>query len=80
MTEATPPVAVILARMEGKLDHALAGYTDHEARIRELESHGTKDHGGRLATLERARWPLPSVSILIALGSVGVTVAAVLQR
>jgi hypothetical protein len=29
--------AVILARMEVKLDHALANVTDHESRIRVLE-------------------------------------------
>lgn len=29
--------AVILARMEVKLDHALANVTDHETRIRVLE-------------------------------------------
>lgn len=29
--------AVILARMEVKLDQALIGHADHEARIRQLE-------------------------------------------
>lgn len=31
------PVAVILARMEVKLDHALSQAADHETRIRALE-------------------------------------------
>lgn len=33
----TEPVAVILARMEVKLDHTLARGDDHEARLRLLE-------------------------------------------
>lgn len=34
-------VAVILARLEIKLDQALSGVADHEARLRSLESRGT---------------------------------------
>ena len=40
MSEEVQPVetvAVILARMEVKLDHSLSQVTDHEARIRVLE-------------------------------------------
>lgn len=33
----TESAAIVLARMEVKLDHALAGYADHEGRIRILE-------------------------------------------
>lgn len=37
MPDETESVAVILARMEVKLDHALTQTGDHEARIRVLE-------------------------------------------
>lgn len=30
-----------------------------------------QDHETRLRSLERARWPLPALSVLIALGSLG---------
>jgi len=53
--------AVILARMEVKLDHALANVTDHESRIRVLEDHvdpRTTDHEGRIRSLEQAKWIL----------------------
>ena len=53
--------AVILARMEVKLDHALANVTDHETRIRVLEDHvdpRTADHETRIRSLEQAKWVL----------------------
>jgi len=37
-------------------------------------------HEARLRSLERSRWPLPSVTILIALGSAGVALVALLTR
>jgi len=33
--------------------------------------HDIADHESRLRSLERARWPLPALSVLIALGSLG---------
>lgn len=33
-------IGIILARMEVKLDQALSGVADHEARLRSLESRG----------------------------------------
>lgn len=47
-----------LTRMEGKLDTLLQQGTDHETRLR---------------ALERARWPLPALAILISIGSAAVT-------
>lgn len=32
------------------------------------------DHAGRITSLERGRWPLPSLSILLAVGALAVTV------
>ena len=44
-----------LVRIETKLDQALSNHTDHEERIR---------------ALERARWPLPSLALLVAAAGV----------
>ena len=57
--------AVILARMEVKLDHALANVTDHESRIRVLEDHQSpeiQDHESRLRMLERKVWVASGVA------------------
>lgn len=34
-------------------------------------THDVKDHEARLRTLERGRWPLPALTIVIALASLG---------
>lgn len=54
MTAAPDPVPVALARIEGKLDGALAGVSDHEDRIRKLEAR---------------QWPLPSAALLASLAA-----------
>lgn len=64
--------AVILARMEVKLDHALANVTDHESRIRVLEDHvdpRTTDHEGRIRSLEQAKWILAGFAAALGGGS-----------
>lgn len=43
-----------LARIEVKLDMALANHQDHETRIR---------------ALERGKWPLPSLAALVSIGA-----------
>lgn len=48
------PDAVVLARIEFKLDAAIRADADHEARLRALES---------------ARWPLPTLAFLMSVGS-----------
>lgn len=55
MTGPPPPADVTLVRMELKLDQALAANTDHEARLRSLES---------------SRWPLPAVAVLMSVAAV----------
>lgn len=47
----TPDVALLLARLEVKLDSLIASSSDHEARIRKLEER---------------RWPLPVVAVVCA--------------
>ena len=64
--------AVILARMEVKLDHALANVTDHESRIRVLEDHDdprTTDHETRIRSLEQAKWILAGFAAALGGGS-----------
>ena len=54
MTPVDPTTNDRLTRIEVKLDMALANHADHETRIR---------------SLERGRWPLPSLAVLVAIGS-----------
>jgi hypothetical protein len=51
---------VRLARIETKLDAALSRADDHEGRIR---------------SLERARWPLPSLAVVVSVASLAVAAA-----
>jgi hypothetical protein len=61
---ASPPTTtdllIVLTRVETKLDTVIVTQQDHEARIR---------------ILERARWPLPSIAVLISLSAVVITAA-----
>ncbi|MFI2426495.1 hypothetical protein ACH5A7_20765 [Streptomyces sp. NPDC018955] len=52
--------------METKLDGIGQGLTELGKDV--------SDHESRLRALERARWPLPSVAVLTAMGSLGVAV------
>ncbi|MFE9102969.1 hypothetical protein [Actinomadura geliboluensis] len=54
-----------LTRIEVKLDQALAQHADHETRIR---------------LLERGRWPLPSVAVVVSLGALGASVIPLVTR
>jgi hypothetical protein len=55
---------------------------EHDAELRPLAGAAERlvDHEGRLRSLERARWPLPSITILIALGSAAVALVALITR
>lgn len=55
-----------VVRLTGRVDVLIA--QSEEVR------HDLQDHENRLRTLERARWPLPALSVLIALGSLSVAV------
>ena len=54
-----------LTRIEVKLDLALTNHQDHEARIR---------------TLEKARWPLPSLAVLLSLGALVATIVGLIMK
>ena len=48
------------------------------ARVDALTNAAEKlaDHEARVRSLERARWPLPTITVLLALGSLAVAVIA----
>ncbi|MER7835794.1 hypothetical protein ABTY98_07735 [Streptomyces sp. NPDC096040] len=78
-----PVVQGELAELRRRLDVA---YARVEGGLN-LLSHRTKetakeldDVNARLASLENARWPLPSIAALIALGALVVTVWQALAR
>lgn len=56
----------VVVRLTGRVD-VLIAQTD-EVR------HDLQDHETRLRVLERARWPLPAVSVLLAAASFGYAV------
>lgn len=74
MTEPAPGelLAVTLARIETKLDNAIALGSDHERRIRVLEEHrsSSDDHEPRLKILEARQWPLPALATLLSVAAV----------
>ncbi|MFM9604241.1 hypothetical protein [Streptomyces turgidiscabies] len=72
-----------LTRVETKLDGIGQGVTelgkdvaDHESRLRALEAMPkTVDIEPRVTTLERARWPMPTLGVLA--GLVGAATGAI---
>ena len=69
---------VMLARIETKLDTALAAVADHETRMRGLEAVNHTDHETRLRKLERAMW-LSAGAAAAAGGGIGATLSAVFK-
>ena len=64
-------------QMSGKLDvlieqqsHTNKELTDVQRELDETK----KDYEARLRSLERARWPLPSLAAIVALASLGLTI------
>jgi len=76
MVSLTTRVDAALARAD-QADRIIA---EHEADLRPLAGAHEKlvDHESRLRAIERSRWPLTSLTILIALASLGVAVAVAL--
>jgi hypothetical protein len=75
-------------RLEGKVDMLVTQlgerdnekdriHSDHESRLRVLESHGTVDHDKRLTDVERKVWKAAGVIGLLAIGCSGGLVALV---
>jgi hypothetical protein len=55
---------------------------EHDTELRPLVGAAERltDHEARLRVIERGRWPLASVTVLIALGSATVALIALLTR
>jgi hypothetical protein len=75
----TPPeqttVALELAEIRRSVE---VGFTEQRGQLALLVQRGEQtdkkldDHENRLDALEKSRWPLPSVAVLVAMGSLGV--------
>lgn len=52
----------------------LTGRVDVLIEQQQANQHDIQDHETRLRALEKARWPLPALSVLIALGSLATAV------
>lgn len=78
MITLTSRVDTSLARQE-QADRIIS---EHEAELRPLAGAHEKivDHESRLRAIERTRWPLTSLTVLIALASLGVAVAVASTR
>lgn len=61
-----------LVALNTKVELAMAGLADEDKR--------GQDHETRLRSLERGRWPLPSIAVLIALASAVTAAIALLTR
>ena len=55
---------------------------EHDADLRPLAGAADKliDHEARLRSIERSRWPVTSLTVLIAMASLAVAVAVALTR
>lgn len=76
----TPPeqasVALELAEIRRSVE---VGFTEQRGQLALLVQRGTQvdktldDHGRRLDSIERNRWPLPSIAAVVAVSSLGFT-------
>lgn len=67
-------------RLTGKMetlisqhDEQRADIKDHENRIRLIEANLPKDHEPRIRQLESGRWPLPTLSVMVAVAALVLT-------
>lgn len=83
MTESTPSfpadpaVAVALAELRGTVAEGFATVNGSLALLAQRTDQTDKtldDHGQRLASLERNRWPLPSIAALTGVCGLAVSV------
>jgi hypothetical protein len=78
-----------LITLGAKVDGVLAAHagmertlSNHDAELRPLVgvAADVADHESRIRNLERGRWPLPSITILIALASLALAAVAFATR
>lgn len=79
----------LVVGLAARVDQALAKHeqvertiAEHDAELRPLAGAADRltDHEARLRTLERGRWPLASLTVLFALGSLVVAAIALYAR
>lgn len=81
-------LAETVGRIETKIDGILnetkdirTDLADHEARLRALETMPkTADIEPRVATLERGRWPLPTIGVLAGVAGAATGAVALFAR
>jgi hypothetical protein len=73
--ENSPDTPVTIARIEIKLDNALAAHAEHKREVARV----LDDHEERLRTGERWRWAVP-LTLLVALASAGGSYANLLGK
>lgn len=61
-----------VSRVETKLDNLRDGYTEVRTDV--------ADHEARLRSLERARWPLPTLGVISGIGGAVAAAVALLQH
>jgi hypothetical protein len=76
-------LVTLTTRVDSSLAHqeiADRMLAEHEADLRPLAGAADKlvDHEARLRAMERSRWPVTSITILLALVGLGVSVAVAL--
>ncbi|MGD6761341.1 hypothetical protein ACOKM5_20620 [Streptomyces sp. BH097] len=83
----TPPestqVAVELERLRGAVDTGFAtlnGRLDNVLQRADQTEKDIDELSQRVAALERARWPLPSVAALVSIIALGITVYEALGK
>lgn len=62
----------LVVGLTARVDTALARGTQHDEQL--------GDHESRLRALERSRWPIASVTVLIALGSLVIAAVALYAK
>lgn len=73
-------------RSVGEVDRKVSDVStdnhDHELRLRAIEQvvQTGLDHGVRIAALEKGRWPLPSLAVLVSICAIIVSVLVAYRR
>lgn len=82
MTYPDMPGPAVVIGLKEIYDQLVALNTKVEVLIGDVADQDTKvaDHETRLRSLERARWPLPTLAVLVALASAAIAAITLLTR
>ena len=77
-------VRVLVERLADRLESTAQSVTDHEQRLRQIEDvrpgPRIQDIEARLRAVEARQWPLPTLSVLIALAALGLGLIQFIAR